>query len=81
MTRTPLPRRFDALVWLRDRGYAQTNGAARTLILDGRLKSESHTVGIAEEPRLGPDGAPRMEKVVDRFLPVAVRNNLRVEAS
>lgn len=75
--RTP-KRRFDAVKWLLDRRYVQTKGAARDLILAGRLKSESHTVGIAKELRLGPDGEPRQETVVDRFLPIEYRKNLRV---
>lgn len=80
VTRKPLPAFIDLVPWLKERGYAQTNGAARDIILAGRVKSESHTVGIAEELRPQPDGSVKNEKVVAR-VPIAMRSTLRVEAA
>lgn len=77
MTRRPLLSRIDLVDWLRVRGHAQTGGAARDMILDGRVMSESHVVGIATEPRLQPDGTVRDTKVVSR-VPASLRGSLRV---
>lgn len=78
--RQPLPRFIDPVQWLRDRRYAQTNGAARDIILAGRLKSESHTLGVGTEPRRQENGEVKNEKVVTR-VPASYRSTLRVEAA
>lgn len=46
LTRRPLDSRLDLRQWLISRGYAQTIGQADALILAGRVKSESHVLGI-----------------------------------
>lgn len=48
MLRKELPAFIDLIQWLRVRGYAQTAGQAEKLILDGRVRSESHTLGIGK---------------------------------
>lgn len=78
MTRKPLPAYVDLVKWLRSRGHAQTGGAARDLILAGRLMSDSHKVGITTEPRLNAVGKVEDVEVVDRYLPVERAKNLRV---
>lgn len=77
--RKPLPAFIDPVWWLVTRGHAKSSREARDLILAGRLKSESHTVGIATEPRLQ-NGEVRETKVVAR-VPVAMRSTLRVESA
>jgi hypothetical protein len=41
-----IPVYVDLVQWLRDRGEAQTAGAARKLIGERRVKSESHVLGF-----------------------------------
>lgn len=78
IARKSLPAFIDPVRWLMVRGHAKTAGAARDLILAGRLKSESHTVGVITVPRRQVDGEVRDQKVVAR-VPVAQRDTLRVE--
>lgn len=40
-----LPAYIDLVDWLKTRGHAQTTGAAKRLMLDGKVKVDSHTVG------------------------------------
>lgn len=70
MTRKPLPGYIDLVKWLRQHGHAQTAGAARDLILDKRVKIDSHVVGVATEPRLDAAGKVKDTEVVDRYIPV-----------
>jgi hypothetical protein len=71
--RKELPAYVDLFRWLKDRGHAQTSGDCRKLLLDGRVKSESHTVGIVtvqtEKGEI---------KVIERLQPVSMRPTLRV---
>lgn len=46
--RRPLPLRIDLVDWLQTHGHAQTAGAARQLLIDGRVKAESHVVGRSQ---------------------------------
>jgi len=78
MTRTPLPRSFDLVDWLKDRRHAQTTGEANHLILSGRVRCGSHVVGIIEIPTQRPDGKLGTQKAVQRFQPVKYRDELIV---
>jgi hypothetical protein len=81
MLRKPLPAFIDPVHWLLQRRIVKTHGAARDLILAGRLKAESHTVGITTVERQQPNGKVEETKVVAR-VPAAMRHTLRVaEAS
>ena len=52
LLRSELPAYIDLIQWLKDRGYAQTTGQAEKLILAGRVRSESHKLGIGKEKRI-----------------------------
>jgi len=72
---SPTPRRlFDLLDWLELHGHADTRGQARKLVLQGKVRSDTHTVGITEVE--DKHGLPI--KVVDRFLPISYLENLEV---
>jgi hypothetical protein len=72
------PTYMDLVQWLKDHKYAQTSKQAEAIILAGRVKYESHTVGtlklfdpLKNENRL----------VVQRYIPANQRTALRVEAA
>lgn len=79
--RVSLPAYIDLIDWLKTRRYVQTTGEAERLILAGRVKSESHTLGIAKVKRLTPDYKIEEVEVVNRFIPAEFRATLRVEAA
>lgn len=89
LTRRPLPAYLDLFKWLREHGpegsykrYADTNGQARSIVAAGRVKSESHTVGLLRDQAvLHPDGKVRTEDIVQRTVPIALKENLRVESA
>jgi ribosome-associated protein YbcJ (S4-like RNA binding protein) len=45
ISRSPLPVNIDLVEFLRSRGHAQTAGAARKMLTDGKVRSESHVLG------------------------------------
>lgn len=79
--RRSLPRYFDIIDWLKMRRHAQTTGEAKRLILDGRLRSGSHTVGIVEIDVPQADGSVLKEPTVARVQPVVFRDELIVLAA
>lgn len=75
--RKRLPAYIDIIEWLKDHGHAQTTGEAIRLLLDERVKSESHTVGLRPETVLvGETLATR--NVVSRYVPAGARSTLYV---
>lgn len=44
--RQPLPAYFDLVQWLIDHGHARSKKEAREIILDKRVKANSHPVGF-----------------------------------
>ena len=44
LRKTP-PRYINLVEWLQDRGYANTAGGARQLLIDGKVRVDSHVVG------------------------------------
>lgn len=52
LLRKELPAYLDLIQWLKDRRYAQTTGQAEKMILDGRVRSESHKLGIGKGRRI-----------------------------
>lgn len=76
--RTPLTAMIDPVQWLMDRRLAPTKKAARELVLAGRLKSESHTVGIGDG--FVPEGDIVKEGKIVVPIAAAYRPTLRVAA-
>lgn len=79
-----LPRYFDVVHWLKDRGYANTTGQAIQLLLDGKVVSESHALGkqIIETPgptKEFPDREARKEEVFRRHYPVDILPTVTVK--
>lgn len=72
LRRTP-DRHIDLVEWMVARHLAPTRKAARAMILDGKVKSESHTVG---RDRLDKDSPYYLVPVVRAEL----RKTLRVDA-
>lgn len=79
---------IDLIDWLKTRGHAQTTGQAKQILLDGRVKSESHVLG--REKTLMPveltiaqrvaGVTPKMEErfVVAPLVDARLRSTLRV---
>ena len=63
---------IDLVQWLMDRRYAQTKGGARKLLIDGRVKSESHVIGRA---KFGSEFVPTP------LVPAGLRGTIRVSES
>jgi hypothetical protein len=78
LRRTPLPAYIDLIEWLKDRGHAQTTGEAKKIILDGRVKADSHVLGIAKIPMLQPDYSVKEEDVVSRHVDARHRGRITV---
>jgi hypothetical protein len=76
LRRTPLPAYIDLIEWLKDRGHAQTTGEAKKIILDGRVKADSHVLGIAKIPMLQPDYS--VKEVVSRHVDARHRGRITV---
>jgi hypothetical protein len=76
--RTQLDTYINLLEWLRDHGYADSNGAARKIIMERRVRSESHVLGIGKEPRMTPEGRIDLVEVVHPVVPAEVRPTLHV---
>lgn len=52
LLRNELPAYIDLIDWLKVRRYASTTGEAEKMILDGRVRSESHKLGIGKGRRI-----------------------------
>ncbi len=72
VNRRPLPAYIDLVRWLKDRGHAQTTGGANRLLVAGRVRSDSHTVGRMR--------GPKDEWVPARLVPANLRERLVVDA-
>lgn len=87
--RSELPAFIDLVQYLIDRKHADTVGGAEKIILAGRVRSESHKLGITHGRKLKPNAAilvmlGREEEaweesdVVDRYVPARVRGTIQV---
>lgn len=79
--RRSLPAYIDLIQWLLDRGHVNTAGAARRLLLEGKVMSESHVIG--REKRLvrpAPNSEPKLVWVAAPLVPADLRPTIRVEA-
>lgn len=73
LRRTP-PSYIDLVQWLKDRGHANTTGAALRLMKDGKVRADSHPVGrtrvqISEEEHVW---------LPIRYVPAGLRDSLIV---
>jgi hypothetical protein len=73
ISRRPLPTYIDLIDWLKLRGYATTTGQAVKLLLDGKVRSDSHVIG---RERISASEAERWA-VVQR-VPASLRDSIRV---
>lgn len=73
-----LPAFIDLVDWLIERGHAQTVGGAQKLILAGRVRVDSHPIGVHTLELRGPDGKLKPTKLVYRRVPADVRSRLTV---
>lgn len=71
------PSFINLIEWLRDRGYAQTTGAARSMLLAGKVKVESHTVGRVEVDN--PLKPGNKEWIIQPLTPAKNRKDIRVD--
>lgn len=78
LTRKPLPAYIDLVQWLIDHGHAKTKKAARDIILADRVKANSHTLGVGEQPYLTADNKIKTRKVVFPHVPADLRGDLIV---
>lgn len=89
--RATLPSYIDLVGYLKDRGFASTSGEAEKIILAGRVKSESHTLGIAKGKVLRDDAKLKAAlgreiteddlkeiDVVQRHVPAKLRATIQV---
>lgn len=52
LNRRPLPAWIDLVWWLKSNRYANTTGQALRLLLDGKVRMESHIVGRERVERI-----------------------------
>lgn len=78
MMRTPLPVNFDLVDYLKLHRHAQTTGEAERLILGGRVRNGSHTLGIVKVPVQRPGGKIEHEDAVQRVQPAHLKDGLIV---
>lgn len=72
-----LPTYIDLIEYLKVRRIAQTTGHAKAIILAGRVKSESHVLGIKRVSMLK-DGKVQDVDIVDPLVPARLRGTLTV---
>lgn len=72
-----VPRYIDLIHYLKIRRIAQTTGEAERIILAGRVKSESHTLGIFTTHMLK-DGKVQDVPMVQPLVPAHLRETIRV---
>lgn len=73
-----LPARIDLIHWLKLHGYADTTGQARKLILDERVKSESHPLGIQIIELPDADGEMEKHRIFNPLVPADLRETIYV---
>lgn len=92
--RSDLPAFIDLVDYLKIRRLARTTGEAEKLILDGRVSSESHKLGIGEGKKVKASarmkaalGRPledddfEVVPVVDRRVPAKLRDSIQVSSA
>lgn len=79
LRKRPLPAYFDLVQWLIDHDYVSTRRQAREIILDRRVKSDSHPLGVVKA-LVEQDGIAVAKDIVDPRVPVARRANIVVSS-
>lgn len=77
LRKNSIPAYIDLVQWLRDHKHADTAGAAQKLITEGRVKSDSHTLGLTP---VHLEGGKEIQ-VPSRFVPAKYRPTISVEAA
>jgi hypothetical protein len=75
--RAPLPRSFDLVQYLLDHKHAKTKRAAREMLVEGKVRSESHILGREKMPTLV-KGEVKLEYVAQPYVPVEFKDKLTV---
>lgn len=78
LTRKPLPAYLDLVQFLVERRLVSSKREAREVILAGRVKANSHTLGVGEQPYLTPTGEVKTKKVVFPHVPTDLRPDITV---
>lgn len=80
MLRLTPPSYINLVEWLLDRRHAATIGEAQRLILDGKVKADSHVIGRRNVPTLGLEGKVTEVPTVMPLVPAALRSRIVVSA-
>lgn len=72
--RKVLPAFLDLTDWLKDHGHAQTSGEASRLMVAGKVKADSHTIGRVVVA--GPRG--KEVTIPDPHVPADLRDRIQV---
>lgn len=88
--RQPLVAYIDLVRWLKERGYAQTTGKAHELLVDGKVRVDSHAVGREKRAVAAPLSAleqlqgkepskPKMQWFPQPYVRAEFREHIRVQ--
>jgi hypothetical protein len=69
---------IDLVSWLQLHGYADTAGQARKLIMDERVKSESHPLGFQIIELPDADGEMHKHRIFNPRVPADLRDSIYV---
>jgi hypothetical protein len=72
-----VPALIDLVDYLRTRGHASTTGEARKIILAGRVRADSHTLGVRRVPTMDGDKVAMVD-IVDPLIPADLRGAIQV---
>lgn len=67
LNRTPLPAYIELIDWLKFHRHADTTGQAIKLLVDGRVRSESHVIGREKVTVLD----SKTDKQIERWVPTS----------
>jgi hypothetical protein len=76
--RQPLDPHIDLVEWLVSRRHASTRGAARRMLEEGRVMSESHIIGRQKVRLMQAEGADVERWIATPVVPAAVKPTLCV---
>jgi ribosome-associated protein YbcJ (S4-like RNA binding protein) len=75
ITKGRVPAYIDLIHWLKLRGIAQTTGQAVQMLKDGRVRSESHKLGV-RIIKIGEGDERRKVEVLDPLVSARLRDSL-----
>ena len=73
LVRQSLPAYINLIEWLKDRRYAQTSGAAKKMLLEGKVRVDSHPVGRRPLP-----GGTSDDYILDPYTSAENRSRIMV---